>query len=249
MVHHELSSIIHSFSSLICKIRLYPAVWARSIKNIKSPCIRGTSSLSQRLWPSDCHFLSPQRLGGQKYQQCFCLSFPICMMRNMIEDPPYVGIKCDPESREFIWHIIGTENCERWATAQPQAGSTVCGEPTTAPDHPTPPACRMLALLPTLCVSSSWRGQPSCPAQNRLPDTYPGYVLWFAAKRENILKHKRAEVTGSTNVESPRDAKSFLAPHFLWRPLKLQKDGALGFPPLGSGFAVRRSEHICDFLP
>lgn len=163
--------------------------------------------------------------------------------------PPHGGIKCDPESRESIWHIIGNENCERWATAQPQVGSAVRGEPTTAPDHPTPPACRMLALLPTLCVSSFWRGQPSCPAQNKLPDTYPGYVLWFAAKRENILKHKRAEVTGSTNVESPRDAKSFLAPHFLWSPLKLQKDGALGFPPLGSGFAERRSEHRCDFLP
>lgn len=31
-VHHELNRIIHSFSSMICKLRLHPAVCACSIK-------------------------------------------------------------------------------------------------------------------------------------------------------------------------------------------------------------------------
>lgn len=74
-----------------------------------------------------------------------------------------------------------------------------------------------------------------CPAQHKLPDTYPGYALWFAAKRENILKHKRAEVTGSTDVESSLDAKSFLPPHFLWSPSKLQQDRDTRFPTLKPG--------------
>lgn len=88
------------------------------------------------------------------------------------------------------------------------------------PAHLTPPACRMLAVLPTLCVNSFWRGQPSCPAQNKLPDTYPSYVLWFAAKRENILKHKRAEVTGSTNVEFPSRCEVISGPTLSMEPLE-----------------------------
>lgn len=48
---------------------------------------------------------------------------------------------------------------------------------------------------------------------------------------------------------SPLDAKSFLAPHFVWSPLKLQKDRGTQFPTLRPGFAVRRSERRCDFLP
>lgn len=156
-----------------------------------------------------------------------------------------VGEKMNSESWGIYPAHSRYQNCDRW-TALGRGHLTMQSVETCyRPSSPSPPTCRMLAPLPTVCRSSFGRGQPSCSAQHRLPDTYPGYALWFSAKRKNILKHKRAEVTGSSSMGSPLDAKLFVPHAFCRTPWNVSRVGAFVFLPLCPRFIERRSEYRC----